>query len=1433
MAHTQSRSPVSPVDFQPLPNTFAPVSSQTQTSNTSNGAQSSNSRKGSWLPFTLQWYYMIVPTIISLCLGSVLVYLTIHSKINHGIGADNGSSAILFGWRFTPTLIAVLFTQMTVILFEDVKRSEPFTRLATAPVGGASAYGTVLQTPRAWWSIFIDVCFRRKRIGHTSWSLICAAFINVIALLVISPLSSALLTSEEVLVPRSVEFSRIVPRADIQIPMVPTRETYYRAMNAVMRNVSTSAWLNDTSLAFPFWPSTEAAQYGPSFATSYGTWNAQTTALRSKHQCQNMTLKSADVVPRRYSDVYVMQSSRPVNGTQPMAVFVLESGDGCKYELSIHPAIDMAARGGVTWSEASTFIPTIDSILPIQGRVFTTNMTSTHIWSRVNASEQCRGRDIIIANTPFTVLPKMDPRGAPGLAQNATYERAAGFRMRALLCDFEYRISNETVKAVVSDSSGTELSSTPNSAGADQDIPSSLINISEFQRLNTQNDWVSYFDSASMRSESMADSLGDSPGFSGMAPLLAVLSRFNLTTILDDPDIVERIGSLKGRFFMEMIRDSFTNPKLFETQSMNGEATAVENRVVVLTEIGFTLAALFYTSACLLVAVFWTSRLSRRPLNLRSDPASTIGLGLMFTQNFARTSAIKRLHSASRVDSYTMLQRERYFTAGSELQKGDDNADPPLKVKAKRTWRPRVIQARMLALLGTMLILVFVAVLILNVYSARSQLSQRAFIFEADVTRFRLSFSNFAPISIAPTVVSIIVGLWWDQLDSTFRILQPFISMSRHPTPIKTGAGLTYRSKSWVGAAFKAGRNRHWVLFLITIGSILAQVLTVSMSALFERESRSVTREISVPRNLELRQVPLIMQSNLTSDISPAIQVLDNLYLDAPKNWLYGAGIQQAYNVTEIPWTADGWSFLPLDLSGISDTTNLSPSSNTGDTSSHTFSTNITIDTPAIRARLECSSVEEIGNVTSWIEPTLLDNDGDIYPDDQWALINTTKKINSYTIRRRIFEGTISETTMLSRAKTAVCCSNGTRTDPQRAVMGYWSPNYSGDPEARKDGFPYQGLSWPMQITTKWLVGTAFNMSRGTSKGQYLYFTDVPRFQAARCKPIIETAGARVTLEKSSGKVIFHEIKDDRTLADTAWKDVFVQHESANAGRNSTSQDSANITTSFGVLFLDSLLGTSDRVEGGTTELTAENAFTFRDKQNGISMDLMTYSMYLLAEKDPEALLNYTTLSTYADRTFQTFFQHFVNSGLSSSKGGFAYQQIGDNTLQSIGRPTVNGTVINGSKYPILNTSRTVTASVSERIRVLHMNVTATYLSAAILVWLMLTNLIVLCLQRRYTRFMNRDVQLIADMLLLIAGSDNLLELIADKGVELKKNKDIKTMLGWFKDREGQTRWGIEVVGGRNAVSWVDAPKQGFHVVDNKSSGSTGKLLAWRPWKMN
>jgi hypothetical protein len=617
-----------------------------------------------------------------LCFGSILVYLSIYSKQNHGIGQDDGSSAILFGWRFTPTLIAVLYAQMTVILFEDVKRTEPFTRLAKAPAGGTSAYGTLLQTPRAWWSIFIDVCFRRKKLGHTSWSLICAALINVITLLVISPLSSALLTSEEVLIPKSIDFSRIVPKSNTQIPMTPTRETYYRTMNAVLRNVTTSAWLTDTSLAFPFWPASASAQFGPSLESSFGAWNAETTTLRSAYECQEMALESADLGSKQYSGVYTTQRYGPFNGTQPMITFVLTSRDGCRYELTMHPAVDLAVSGGVTWSNASAFFRTSTSNLPMGGRLYVSGVGPTQMYARIKTSNQCNGRDIITLSSAWTVPLEREPYGSPFTPTNQTYERSAEFRMRGILCDSKYFTKTQNLKA---DIAGRMQMQPVFNASSDiqtewKPVPGSMIDMAQFEITSMQDNWKSYFDEQSMIITPTEPGSGMYPGFSGMAPLLAAPFNYNLTAMLNDPDIAQRAASIKGRFFMETVREMFDKRDFIDQRTSVGEATVIETRVIVLAEIGFTLAALFFASAILLVVVYWTSRLWHRPLNLQSDPASTIGLSLLLHRQRGEMSRIKRMHSASRVDLYTGLQADKYLTSDNTLLKGDGNTGTVLFV---------------------------------------------------------------------------------------------------------------------------------------------------------------------------------------------------------------------------------------------------------------------------------------------------------------------------------------------------------------------------------------------------------------------------------------------------------------------------------------------------------------------------------------------------------------------------------------------------------------------------------------------------------------------------------------------------------------------------------------------------------------------------------
>lgn len=79
--------------------------------------------------------------------------------------------------------------------------------------------------------------------------------------------------------------------------------------------------------------------------------------------------------------------------------------------------------------------------------------------------------------------------------------------------------------------------------------------------------------------------------------------------------------------------------------------------------------------------------------------------------------------------------------------------------------------------------------------------------------------------------------------------------------------------------------------------------------------------------------------------------------------------------------------------------------------------------------------------------------------------------------------------------------------------------------------------------------------------------------------------------------------------------------------------------------------------------------------------------------------------------------------------------------------------------------------------------------------WLIATTVVIAAVQRRYLKNLKGDVAYVADTLALVTRSDKLLKLLQDRREgKFEENDAIKTRLGWFKDREGQSRWGIEVV---------------------------------------
>jgi hypothetical protein len=214
-----------------------------------------------------------------------------------------------------------------------------------------------------------------------------------------------------------------------------------------------------------------------------------------------------------------------------------------------------------------------------------------------------------------------------------------------------------------------------------------------------------------------------------------------------------------------------------------------------------------------------------------------------------------------------------------------------------------------------------------------------------------------------------------------------------------------------------------------------------------------------------------------------------------------------------------------------------------------------------------------------------------------------------------------------------------------------------------------------------------------------------------------------------------------------------------------------------------------------------DQVFNMRDNTTGLHLDFMFYAAYAQVGFDPTVLLDPEILAKTSQKVFSTFFQHFVSNNMSIELSGYVYQPIGMNL--SVNPPTADMPIQytpNGSVAPkfediVRHTNETTTATISTRVKVLRINPVAFWIAASIMIWLIITIIILASVQRKYYGGMMRNVECIADMLVLIPGSERLLAVIREKSVDaiLKEDK-ILTRLGWFRDADGTMRWRLELV---------------------------------------
>lgn len=303
------------------------------------------------------------------------------------------------------------------------------------------------------------------------------------------------------------------------------------------------------------------------------------------------------------------------------------------------------------------------------------------------------------------------------------------------------------------------------------------------------------------------------------------------------------------------------------------------------------------------------------------------------------------------------------------------------------------------------------------------------------------------------------------------------------------------------------------------------------MSALFERTNSYYFRSVPAVRDLELRLIPFLYHETVDEFTDQAgvsrARFISKFYDNFATNWLNSATLQLTTNGSQPPWSSDGWSFTPIQLDQFENETLVQDADNL----SFKPTTKVSVTTPAIRGRIECTPYKDLGNTSAWL--TQWDRSStswwntSTYPHNIKTLYELGLRDDSYNswgMNSHFFD-----TTILADGTQPMCCSNGTTWPPKGSALGHWSP-------------PRAGNTW--NFTTKWIQGDLMTESMNgdfplPESEKHRMYVSIPSAQALERSPIIERASASVTVDRVSGQVVDFTITEEPVNASEAWMDNF------------------------------------------------------------------------------------------------------------------------------------------------------------------------------------------------------------------------------------------------------------------------------------------------------
>ena len=573
----------------------------------------------SWLPNTLKKPYLLALILVSSGLSVTVGILTWYSTVHTGLGNDSNSTLLLFGWRFTPTLVAVLYVLLETMLLVDVRRTEAFARLARNDTSSAST--TLLHTADSWWNDPREALRKQGKTGWRSWALLWASVANMVGVFVISPLSAGLLSPEYIEITRDTTFQKISAFRDLPLQATVNDATYVRSIASLTIGLTTSAWLNEEYGILPFWPSGhDAVPLGALLAPTSQTWHGKTTAFQVSMDCEAMWLSEAGYRPAMTIEPapYKLDSPFYVDAYTSLQ---MTSADGCIYEFAVSDPenVDFFDVGGGWWSNTS-------------GTNYPSSANTGYVPTLVvDSSSQCDDREVLFVTTPFR--------------NSSTF--ATGYVCSSIYYQADVETSVTTSSSQTSVSSDTEaFQQLKRPMSADFDIVS-------FEQIFLGSQWLTKLQPPGQTSDMRAR-------FGGPLLPIATLYDNNIQQMMANASVLGQAKVTKQRFLGEALLNTFSSIGSQNAESIPGHFTQLEHRVLVSFAIGVTLAALLFLSAIMFVDVLYHSRLNRRPLGLTRDPASAAATSALIAEDEDSRGCLEGQDRASR-ETMVMLLKHTFF----------------------------------------------------------------------------------------------------------------------------------------------------------------------------------------------------------------------------------------------------------------------------------------------------------------------------------------------------------------------------------------------------------------------------------------------------------------------------------------------------------------------------------------------------------------------------------------------------------------------------------------------------------------------------------------------------------------------------------------------------------------------------------------------------